>query len=120
FLDPSSGQVGSPLPANPHNPTQFAAATSDGLFILTIDHSGKPHKVLLSSQGFTPAQFSPDGSEVVAINSEDDVVIYRVATRKVVATFSAYGTAALDAAFSPDGRQIVAGYQDGTARVWDI
>jgi WD40 repeat protein len=105
---------------NPHNPTEFVAATPDGLFILTIDHSGKPHKVLLSSQGLTGAQFSPDGSEVVATNSDGGVVIYRVATRKVVATFSAYGTAAQDAAFSPDGRQIVAGYRDGTARVWDI
>src|SRR5262249_56527296 len=59
-------------------------------------------------------------SEVVATDSDGGVVIYRVATRKVVATFSAYGTKARDAAFSPDGRQIVAGYQDGTARVWDI
>ena len=112
--------MGFALIANPHNPTEFAAATFDGLFILTIDHSGKPHKVLLSSKVAVTAQFSPDGSEVVATNSDGGVVIYRVATRKVVATFSAYGTKARDAAFSPDGRQIVAGYQDGTARVWDI
>jgi WD40 repeat protein len=114
------GQGGFTLTANPHNPTEFVAARPDGLFILTIDHSGKPHEVLLSSQVAVSAQFSPDGSEVVATNGDGGVVIYRVATRKVVATFSAYGTAALDAAFSPDGRQIVAGYQDGTARVWDI
>lgn len=114
------GQVGFTLIANPHNPTEFAAATPDGLFILTIDHRGKPHKALLSSKVAVSAQFSPDGSEVVATNSDGGVVIYRVATRKVVATFSAHGTAAQDAAFSPDGRQVVAGYQDGTARVWDI
>jgi WD40 repeat protein len=118
--DHLTGQAGFALTANPHNPTEFAAATLDGLFILTIDHSGKPHEVLLSSQFAVRAQFSPDGSEVVATNSDGGVVIYRVATRKVVATFSAHGTAAKDAAFSPDGRQIVAGYQDGTARVWDI
>jgi WD40 repeat protein len=113
------GQVGFALIANPHNPTEFVAATPVGLFLLTIDHSGKPHKVLLSSQ-LNGAQFSRDGSEIVATNSDGSVVIYRVATRKVVATFSAYGTVAQDAAFSPDGRQIVVGYQDGTARVWDI
>jgi WD40 repeat protein len=118
--DHLTDQVGFALTTNPHNPTEFAAATPDGLFILTIDHSGKPHEVLLSSQVAVRAQFSPDGSEVVATNGDGGVVIYRVATRKVVATFSAYGTAAQDAAFSPDGRQIVAGYLDGTARVWDI
>ena len=112
------GQGG--LAANPHNPTEFVAARPDGLFILTIDHSGKTHMTLLSSQVAARAQFSPDGSEVVATNSDGGVVIYRVATRKVVATFSADGTAAQDAAFSRDGRQIVAGYGDGTARVWDI
>lgn len=112
-------QGGFALIANPHNPTEFVAATPDGLFLLTIDHSGKPHKVLLSSQ-LNGAQFSRDGSEIVATNSDGSVVIYRVATRKVVATFSVHGTVAEDAAFSPDGRQIVVGYQDGTARVWDI
>ena len=47
------------LIANPHNPTEFAAATPYGLFILTIDHSGKPHKVLLSSKSLLAPSSAP-------------------------------------------------------------
>ena len=114
------GDGGMSLVANPHNPAEFVAATFNGVVILTVDHSGKPHKTLLSSQSVTGAQFSPDGSEVVITDDDGNVDIYEVATRKVVATFSTHGTMAVNAAFSPNGKQIVAGYQDGTARVWDI
>src|SRR6185437_2507165 len=106
--------------ANPHNPDQFAAAEVNGVFILTIDHAGKLHKVLLSNQITAGLQFSPDGGEIVMVKNDGSVYVYRVATRKVVTIISARGTSAADAAFSPDGEQIVAGYEDGTARVWDI
>ena len=114
------GNAGIALAANPHNPAEFVASASDGISILAIDHAGKVHRMLLSSQPTGGAQFSPDGSEVITVNNDGDVDIYRIATRKVVATFSARGTSAMNAAFSPDGKQVVAGYVDGTARVWDV
>jgi len=114
------GHGGIALAANPHNPDQFAAAEVNGVFILTIDHAGKLHKVLLSNQITAGLQFSPDGGEIVMVKNDGSVYVYRVATRKVVTIISARGTSAADAAFSPDGKQIVAGYEDGTARVWDI
>ena len=74
----------------------------------------------MSSISNVGVQFSPDGSEVVTTNNDGGVDIFRVATHKIVATFSARGTTAVNAAFSPDGKQIVAGYEDGTVRVWDV
>ena len=114
------GDGGLTLSANPHNPAKFVAVTYNGVYILTVDRSGKPHKALLSSQSANDALFSPDGTEVVITGYDGSVKIYRVATGKIVATLSAHGTTAMHAAFSPDGKQIVAGYRDGTVRVWDV
>ena len=114
------GHMGFMLAVNPRNPAEFAEAGSNGVFILTVDHAGKPHKELLSSQNISDLTFSPDGSEVVIVNNDGSVDVYRIATRKVVATYSAPGTSAVNAAFSPDGKQIVVGYGDGTGRVWDV
>jgi WD40 repeat protein len=109
------------IAANPRDPDEFAVTTSGGVFIVTVDHSGKLQSTLhLTSQFSDDVKFSPDGSEVVTPDADGNVSIYRVATRKIVTTFSVRGVAAQDAAFSPDGKQIVAGYQDGTGRVWDI
>jgi WD40 repeat protein len=109
------------IAANPHDPDEFVVTTSDGVFIATVDHSGKLQSTLhLMSQPSYDAKFSPDGSEVVTPDADGSVSIYRVATRKIVTTFSTSGVTAVDAGFSPDGKQIVAGYQDGTGRVWDI
>jgi WD40 repeat protein len=95
-------KTGNTLVADPRNPAEFVATSGDGIFILTVDHAGKPHRVLLSSVITIGAQFSPDGNEVVTTNDGGSVDIYRVATRKVLATFSARGTTAVNSAFSPD------------------
>ncbi len=106
--------------ARPHNSSEFLAGTSDGVFIMTLSNSGVSGEIQLTRQFANDVQFSPNGGEVVTATADGKVTIYRVATRKVVTTFSVDEKAALNAAFSPDGKQIVAGYQDGTARVWDV
>ena len=109
------------IAVNPHDADEVVETTSDGVFIVTVNHSGKPHPALrLLGPSPSDVQFSPDGSEVIATGADGTVSIYRVATRKIVTTLPATGIAATDAAFSPDGKQVVAGYQDGTGRIWDV
>jgi WD40 repeat protein len=66
------------------------------------------------------AEFSPDGSEVVTADNDGTADVFRLATGKVVATFSSSDTDAFTAAFSPDGKRVVVGYRSGTGRVWDV
>jgi WD40 repeat protein len=117
-----SGPSATTVSADPRSPHEFALTQGTGVFIVNARGSGSPVQIQfqLSRQQTTDAQFSPDGSEIVTAAANGQVDIYRLATRSMVATFSAGGTAATTAAFSPDGKQIVAGYQDGTGRVWDV
>jgi WD40 repeat protein len=64
--------------------------------------------------------FNADGSQVATADSDGNVRVYDVATRKVLMTLGA-GEAddATSVAFSPAGKLIVAGYLSGMARVFD-
>jgi WD40 repeat protein len=70
--------------------------------------------------GFAHAvAFSPD-SRIVAAGWWDQIVLYEVATGKVVADFQAKMQSVNGLAFTPDGKTLLSGTQDGKVRVWDV
>jgi WD40 repeat protein len=74
--------------------------------------SGPIHKVL----------YSPDGSLLVALSNTVDIWDTRdpLSPRPVTGWSNADSSAPSDVAFSPDGKQMVIGYQDGSVEIWGV
>jgi WD40 repeat protein len=105
---------------DPRDTHKFVIAEQGGAFIVNTARPGQPREVRLGTVMPHDAEFSPDGSEVVTADSDGTVSVLRLATGKVIATFTSSDTNADVASFSPDGKRVVAGYLTGTARVWDV
>ena len=85
-----------------------------------IDVSGqKPRSRQLTSTPAITASFNQAGSEVVSAETSGDVAIYNVKAGDTVAQLVG-DSAPETAAFSNDGKRVVAGYANGTALVWDL
>lgn len=112
--------------SNPRNARQFVVTTEGGdAIIWTVNRSGKFSQQQLVTQSLTSgandAEFSPDGTKIVAAESNGDLDVYNVsAPRAAPVTLSVGDASAWTAAFGPGGKQIVAGYSSGLARVWDL
>jgi WD40 repeat protein len=121
-----SNQPASDVSPNPQNPRQFVVTTSSGDAVLwTISGAGKPQSRPLETHSATmfvnDAKFSPDGGKVVTALADGSVDLLNVASPgNPAAKLSAGQPAAWTVAFSPDGKQIVAGYSSGMALVWDV
>jgi WD40 repeat protein len=115
-----SGIPATTIAVDPHNPLEFAVATSSGTDIL---RQSQPGSSLVPSQPLGPgdedAEFSPDGKDVVTADSDGKLRVYELSTGKEVMTLDAAEGVPGNAVFSSDGRLIAAGYTSGTARVWD-
>ena len=71
--------------------------------------------------GKTSIQFSPDGKHIVASFSQRSLVIlFDAKTGKQVNTFEAYNGKVVVTIFSPDGKYVLSGSDDGSVRVWEI
>jgi WD40 repeat protein len=105
---------------DPRDAHKFVIAEQGGAFIVDTSRPGRPREVRLGTVMPHDAEFSPDGSEVVTADSDGTVSVLRLASGKVIATFTSSDTNADVASFSPDGKRVVAGYLTGTARVWDV
>jgi WD40 repeat protein len=110
---------------NPQNPRQFVVTTSGDAVLVTISGTGKPQQRPLETHSATvfvnDAKFSADGSKVVTALSDGSVNLYDLSSPgKPTATMSAGQPNTWTVAFSPDGKQVVAGYSSGMALVWDV
>jgi len=64
------------------------------------------------------AAFSPD-NRVLAVSSEDNAVLYDVASKSCLYTLRGHQNTAARLAFSPDGSLLATGSHDRTIRLWD-
>jgi WD40 repeat protein len=63
--------------------------------------------------------FSPDGL-LLASTSGVNVKVWDVSTGQLIAEFEGHTERVESVAFSPDGRLLVSGSKDGTAKLWEI
>ena len=125
-----------------------AAFNSDGRFVVTAsdDKTARLWNAVSGAQlvllkghddKVNSAAFSPDGTRVATASSDGTVRIWDAITGALIISLRVHDTAAsalfgvrvdegqnggevMDAAFSPDGKRVVAAYSDKTARIWDI
>jgi WD40 repeat protein len=64
--------------------------------------------------------FSPDASMVALGQADGQIFLVDLSTFQVVATLGGHRGAVERLAFSPSGRYLASGGQDGTIRVWGI
>jgi WD40 repeat protein len=108
------------IAVDPRYPLEFAVTTANGTVIWKITSPRVQRYWLPSGRWLAnAAAFNADGSQVATADSDGNVRVYDVATRKVLMTLGAGEADATSVAFSPAGKLIVAGYASGMARVFD-
>ena len=78
----------------------------------------------VAQRGFGVGQsFSPDGRGMLARSwgaNSDRVLLWDVGTRRFRHDLRGHGGDVYSAVFSPDGKSVLTGSVDGTARIWDV
>jgi WD40 repeat protein len=66
--------------------------------------------------------FTPDGRYLITVGDYGDIspLIWDVASGRPLRALSGHAANVTSVAFSPDGRQVLTGSLDGTARLWDF
>jgi WD40 repeat protein len=106
-----------------------ALYSPDGRFLATSSNDGTARvwdaasgKELFQIKGYLIGlglAFSPD-SRWLALNQGREATLYEVATGNLLRSFSGHQDFVTSVAFSPDGRFLLTGCRDKTARLWDI
>ena len=108
--------------------TRIVTANSDGTVDLwrpagsgytPLPQVKLPSPIKLSSGPAEYAAFSPDGSRIVVVTSNDTAEEFNAVTGQWLHTLDPHSSYQLSvAAFSPDGRQILTGDYNGQVQVW--
>jgi WD40 repeat protein len=116
-----STKLATTIAADPSYGFEFAVTTAKGVVIWKITSSGLQRHRLPNGQWFAnAAAFNSHGNQIATADSDGNVRVYNVATRKLLMTLGAGEADATSVAFSPAGKKlIVAGYSSGMARVFD-
>jgi WD40 repeat protein len=119
---------------SPDGRTLVLGMRADELLLWKVGSDGPPEKLSASTKGHVRAvRFSPDGKllavgggEAVVGNAGGRVMLYDVATRKLVRTLSGHEVGVMALAFSPDGKKLVSGSgslmrkEPNPVRLWEV
>jgi WD40 repeat protein len=105
------------------NGSRIAICGSDGVRVLDAAN-GKVLRLLeeKDSYGISSVAFAPDSRTLIAGNGnwQDNASIWDVETGKRLHTLHGHAKVVLAVAYSPDGKHVITGGQDGTGRIWSV
>jgi WD40 repeat protein len=123
FWDVASGRVVKTLPGN----QRFVTFSPDGHWLASSGGSGlkvwdvDSERLLREASGDDVAAFSPDSHIVASAGANANAVkLWEVPSGRLIGTLAGHARKILAVAFAPDGRSVLSGSHDGTARLWDV
>lgn len=124
---PTAAPTETPVPPTevPPTPTDLPATDPPALLAFSVDTARKMTVFSSFGEGNIPRSlaFSPDNRVIVSAggNTEDfDIRIWDVTTGSLLNVLKGHTGIVWQVTFSPDGRLLVSGSGDGTARIWDM
>ncbi|OAI50325.1 hypothetical protein AYO44_17845 [Planctomycetaceae bacterium SCGC AG-212-F19] len=108
------------LAFHPDSETLASTGTSDRNVTIWDVASRQPVAVLESPEHVLSLAFAPDGAHLATSSRSGVIRLWDLATRSVIAVFSAHRGTVLALAFSPDGQLLVSAGEDREAKLWDL
>ena len=105
------------------NGSRIAVCGSDGVRILDAANGKLLHFLDENSKyGISSVAFAPNSRTLIEGNGdwEDNASIWDVESGKRLHTLHGHAKVVLAVAYSPDGKHVITGGQDGTARIWNM
>ncbi len=96
----------------------IAATLAEGVEVWNARSQRKSRLIPLDTPAI-PAEFSPDGSRLVALSGQRSAAVFHAESGQRLAQIEGHAARIRVAKFSPDSDQIVTAGDDGVAKVWD-
>jgi len=98
---------------------QVISISNGSIIIWDISTGMKITSFYFSSGAFSLC-FSPDGKQVLSGSYKGELILWDLATRKIIREFIGHTDRVTSVCFSPDGTQVLSGSEDKTVKFWNI